>query len=34
MVTAIKNGSLLQLAAFGLDQQKAIDLAKLALARL
>lgn len=34
MVTAIKNGSLLQLAAFGLDKEKAIDLAKLALARL
>jgi hypothetical protein len=34
MVTAIKNGSMLQLAGFGLDKQKTIDLAKLALARL
>jgi hypothetical protein len=34
MVTAIKNGSMLQLAGLGLDKQKAIDLAKLALARL
>ena len=34
MVTAIKNGSLLQVAAFGLPKEKATDLAKLALARL
>ena len=34
MVVAIKNGSMLQLAGFGLDKQKTIDLAKLALARL
>ena len=34
MVTPIKNGSMRQLAAFNLDKQKAIDLARLALARL
>ena len=34
MVFAIKNGSMLQLAAFNMDKQKTIDLAKLALARL
>jgi hypothetical protein len=34
MVVAIKNGSMLQLTGFGLDKQKTIDLAKLALARL
>jgi hypothetical protein len=34
MVTAIKNGSMLQVAAFGLPKEKAIDLARLALARL
>ena len=34
MVTAIKNGSMLQLAPFGPDKEKAIELAKLALARL
>lgn len=34
MVTAIKNGSMLQVAGLGLDKQEAIDLAKLALARL
>ena len=34
MVTAIKNGSMLQLFALNMDKQKAIDLARLALARL
>jgi len=34
MVTAVKNGSLLQVAGLGLDKEKAIALAKLALARL
>ncbi len=34
MVTAIKNGSMLQVAGFGIDKEKSIELAKLALARL
>jgi hypothetical protein len=34
MVTAIKDGSMLQVAAFNLDKDKAIELAKLAMARL
>lgn len=34
MAFLIKNGSMLQVAGFGLSREQAIDLAKAALARL